>query len=169
MTPGSNLVLIGMPACGKSTIGVLAAKVLGLDFVDTDLLLQRQTGLRLHELLARGVTAFLEAENRLLASLDPTSSLVSTGGSAVYHEDGMANLKSRGRVVWIDVPYAELERRLGDMTTRGVVLAPGQTLRQLYDERLPLYRRWADDRLEVGREDLEASVSRLVAWTKSAP
>lgn len=158
----SNVILIGMPACGKSTVGVLAAKVWGLDFVDTDLLLQKQEGRRLHEILSReGSQGFLAAEDRLLSGLEVDRTVVSTGGSAVYHANGMTNLKALGTVVWIDVPYPEIERRLGDIATRGVVLGPGQSLRDLYDERQALYARWADLRLPVDREDLEATVGRL--------
>lgn len=158
-----NLVLIGMPASGKSTVGVLAAKVLGLDFADTDVLLQKQKGLRLHEILAReGPPGFLAAEDQLLSGFQVRDTVISTGGSAVYHDSGMRNLKARGLVVWLDVPFRELERRLGDISTRGVVLAPGQTLRDLYDERLPLYKKWADVRLPAGREALETTVGKLV-------
>jgi shikimate kinase len=153
-----------MPACGKSSVGVLAAKVLGLDFADTDLLLQRLEGARLHEILAQaGIEGFLAAEDSLLAGLQFSQTVVSTGGSAVYHQRGMARLKQLGPVVWIDVPFAEVQRRLKDMATRGVVLAPGQSLRNLYDERRPLYEKWADLRLEVGREDLEHTVAKLVS------
>ena len=159
----TNLILIGMPASGKSTVGVLAAKVLGLDFADTDLLLQKQEGRRLHEILSRaGAAGFLDLEDRLLGSLMLTESVVSTGGSAVYHRHGMENLKRLGPVVWIDVSYSEIERRLGDIATRGVVLAPGQTLCDLYNERRPLYEKWADHRLEAGREELETTVGKLV-------
>lgn len=170
MTPRSNLVLIGMPASGKSTVGVLAAKALGLDFVDTDLLLQKQEALKLHEILARdGSAGFLALEDRLLAGLTSDRTVVSTGGSAVYHRAGMENLKRLGTVVWIDVPYPEIERRLGDIATRGVVLGPGQTLKDLYDERQPLYKTWADVRLEVGREDLETTVNRLIGLVRPSP
>jgi shikimate kinase len=158
-----NLVLIGMPGCGKSTAGVLLAKVLGLDFVDTDLLLQKQEGALLHQILARGAGAFLEAEDRLLSRFEGEGCVVSTGGSAVYHQRGMTNLKRRGTVLWLDVPLDELSRRLGDMEARGVVLAPGQTLAQLYDQRRPLYAKWADHRLEAGQESLETTVARAKA------
>jgi len=158
-----SVILIGMPASGKSTVGVLAAKALGLDFVDTDLLLQKQEGLRLHEILQRdGASGFLSAENQLLSGLTVGSAVISTGGSAVYHAEGMKNLKAQGAVVWLDVPFAEIERRLSDVTTRGVVLASGQTLRDLYEERHPLYEEWADLKLPVDREDLETTVNRLL-------
>ncbi len=166
MSVPSNVILIGMPASGKSTVGVLAAKGLGFDFVDTDLLLQRQEGMKLSEILARGAKGFLDAEDGLLAALSVTQSVVSTGGSAVYHARGMAQLKSLGTVVWLDVPYDEIERRLGDMVTRGVVLKPGQTLRDLFDERRPLYESWADLRLAVGQEPLETTANRLVALVR---
>jgi len=159
----SNLVLIGMPASGKSTVGVLAAKSLGLDFADTDLLLQKQEGLRLPEILKqKGTAGFLDAENQLLAGLAVSACVISTGGSAIYHQTGMENLQKRGTIVWLDVPFIEIERRLSDVSTRGVVLAPGQTLRDLYDERQSFYERWADTRLKVIREDLETTVNRLV-------
>ncbi len=156
-----NLILIGMPGSGKSTVGVLAAKALGLDFVDTDLLLQKQERRRLPELLELGTELFLQTENRLLSSLRFDGAVIATGGSAVYHETGMRHLRSLGRAVWLDVAFAELERRLGDLAARGVVLAPGQTLRALYDERRPLYERWADVRLSVRRESLDVTASRL--------
>ncbi len=160
----ASLVLIGMPASGKSTVGVLAAKALGLHFLDTDLLLQKKMGLRLPEILLReGASGFLTAENHLLAELAFEDAVVSTGGSAIYHLQGMENLQRRGTVVWLDVPFAEIERRLSDVTTRGVVLAPGQSLRDLYQERQPLYEKWADLTLGVEREDLETTVSRLLS------
>lgn len=163
MTLRSNVVLIGMPGSGKSTLGVLVAKALGLDFVDTDLLLQKQEGLRLADILAReGSSGFLDLENRLLAGLEVEKTVVATGGSAIYHEPGMVHMKSLGPVVWIDVPFKELRRRLGDLVARGVVLAPGQSLKGLFEERRPLYERWADIRLDSGKEAHEATVARVV-------
>lgn len=162
MSPRDNLVLIGMPGSGKSTLGVLVAKALGLDFVDTDLMLQRQAGMRLAEILARhGTDGFLAMEDQLLASLEVEKTVVATGGSAIYHARGMAQMKALGPVVWIDVPFRELRRRLGDLAARGVVLDEGQTLRELFEERRPLYSQWADLRLPSGREPLEATVARL--------
>ncbi len=161
--PPSNLILIGMPGSGKSTLGVLAAKALGLDFADTDLFLQKQKGLRLHYLLEReGPAGFLAAEDRLLAGLNLNRTVIATGEARSTTKTAWRPLQRGGAVVWIEVPFAEIERRLSDIATRGVVLAPGQTLRDLYDERRPLYERWADQRLEVGREDLETTVGRLV-------
>ena len=159
-----GLVLIGMPGSGKSTVGVLAAKALGLDFADTDLLLQKREGLRLADILERdGPDGFLDAEGRLLAELDAHGAVVATGGSAVYHDAGMERLKTAALVVWLDVPFAELRSRLGDLKERGVVLAPGQSLLELHVERKALYEHWADERLEVDEGELLASTAaRLV-------
>jgi shikimate kinase len=164
-----GLVLIGMPGSGKSTVGVLAAKALGLDFVDTDVLLQKQEGLRLADILERdGPDGFLDAEGRLLVGLDALGTVIATGGSAVYHDTGMERLKQGAVVVWLDVEFAELRRRLGDLRARGVVLAPGQTLLELHIERKDLYERWADERLEIGAgEDLDTTAQRLVGLVTS--
>ena len=159
-----------MPASGKSTVGVLIAKALGLDFVDTDLLLQKHKAMLLHEIISReGPEGFLKAEGSLLAALAVEDAVISTGGSAVYHEIGMTNLKQGGRVVWLDVPFEEIVRRLGDIHSRGVVLGPGQGFRNLYEERQPLYEKWSDHRMVVDREDLETTVGRLLALVKPNP
>jgi shikimate kinase len=160
-----NIVLIGMPGSGKSTVGVLAAKALGLDFLDTDLLLQKREGLRLADILERdGPDGFLDAESRMLVELEASGTVIATGGSAVYHETGMERLKNSGLVVWIDVTFSELRVRLGDLRARGVVLAPGQSLLELHVERKALYEQWADERLEVDSgENLDTTAARLVA------
>lgn len=158
-----NLVLVGMPGSGKSTIGVLVAKGLGWDFVDTDLLLQRKHDATLAVLLERhGNAGFLALENQLLSELDFDRTVVATGGSACYHDAGMSHLGTIGTVAWIDVPLKELERRLGNLVARGVVLGPGQTLKDLYELRTPLYSRWSAIRVPVAKEDLETSVSRVL-------
>jgi len=165
----TGLILIGMPGSGKSTIGVLAAKALGLDFVDTDVLLQKREGLRLADILERdGPDGFLDAEDRMLTELDAAGTVVATGGSAVYSERGMERLKSAGLVVWLDVDFAELSRRLGDLRVRGVVLAPGQSLLELFVERKALYEQWADERLEVEDESLDTTAGRLVELVRAA-
>jgi shikimate kinase len=139
-----NVVLIGMPGVGKSTVGVLLAKVLARVFVDTDLLLQRRCGERLQPFIDRhGLAAFLAAEERLLCSLRARRAVVATGGSAVYSERGMQHLAHNGLIVWLDLPLAVLRSRLSDLPTRGVVREPGQSLAQLHALRRPLYRRHA--------------------------
>lgn len=140
-----NIVLIGMPASGKSTVGVILAKLLGYDFIDTDLLIQRRENCRLCELLeTRGIEALLRAESEVCRSLKVEHSVIATGGSAVYGEAAMRHLGDIGRVVYLEVDFDVLSGRLHDVRGRGVVLREGQTLEALYLERVPLYRRYAD-------------------------
>jgi shikimate kinase len=140
-----NVVLIGMPASGKSTVGVLLAKALGCGFVDTDILIQSGENLRLDEIIRRrGVDGFRQTEGEWICRLAVDRHVIATGGSAVYCPSAMDHLAASGVVVFLDVPFAELEQRLGDLDARGVLYAPGQNLADLHKERLPLYRRWAD-------------------------
>ncbi len=154
-----NITLIGMPGAGKSTLGVVLAKRLGYRFVDTDLLLQEGTGMLLSDLIERrGIEGFIEEENKLLAGLRCSHHVIATGGSAVYSEQGMENLKKLGRIVFIDIDMTELPKRLHtDLFTRGVVIRSGSTLQDLYDERRPLYQKYADITVNtVGLSTLEA-------------
>lgn len=140
-----NVVLIGMPGAGKSTVGVLLAKRLGYHFVDSDLLLQAREGRRLQEIIVSdGLAAFMKIEEEILCGLSGTRTVIATGGSAVYSESAMQRLQSLGRLVYIDVPVETLEARVRDMDTRGVVVDPGETYRDLYQRRSPLYQRYAD-------------------------
>ncbi len=159
----NNIILIGMPGSGKSTIGVLLAKMLAFDFVDTDLLLQAKAKKRLCDILAtEGRTVFRCMENDLLATLNLEHSVIATGGSAVYAEDGMKQLQTLGKIVYIDVPFAVLEKRLGDFSQRGVVLPRGMTLRDLYEERLPLYEKYADIHFPSNYPHIEDAVQALM-------
>lgn len=154
-----NITLIGMPGAGKSTLGVVLAKRLGYRFVDTDLLLQEGTGMLLSDLIERrGIEGFIEEENKLLEGLRCSHHVIATGGSAVYSEQGMENLKKLGRIVFIDIDMTELPKRLHtDLFTRGVVIRSGSTLQDLYDERRPLYQKYADITVNtVGLSTLEA-------------
>lgn len=154
-----NITLIGMPGAGKSTLGVVLAKRLGYRFVDTDLLLQEGMGMLLSDLIERrGIEGFIEEENKLLAGLRCSHHVIATGGSAVYSEQGVENLKKLGRVVFIDIDMTELPKRLHtDLFTRGVVIRSGSTLQDLYDERRPLYQKYADITVNtVGLSTLEA-------------
>lgn len=140
-----NIVLIGMPGCGKSTVGVVLAKNLAMEFIDSDLMIQREMGMRLSEIIDRyGDDGFREIENRVNSGIQAENSVIATGGSVVYGEEAMAHLKSIGTVVYLKLSYPQVEDRLGDLHARGVSVKPGQTLRDLYDERCPLYERWAD-------------------------
>ena len=158
-----NIVLIGMAGAGKSTLGVLLAKTLGMDFIDTDLLIQQQTGLLLQQLLDReGMDAFLQTEERIVCALETAGSVIATGGSVVYSARAMEHLAQNGCIVFLDVPYAQLEKRLTNITTRGVVMKKGYTLRDLYQERQTLYRQYAQVTVDCGTQDVEACVRELV-------
>ena len=162
MEQKTNIVLIGMPGVGKSTIGVILAKVLGYRFVDADLLIQEQEGKLLREIIEeKGTEGFIQVENRVNASIKAQKSIIATGGSVVYGQEAMEHLKEIGTVVYLKVSYAVLEKRLADIKGRGVVLKEGQTLETLYEERSKLYEQYAD--IEISEEGLsvEQTVERL--------
>jgi len=140
-----NIILIGMPGAGKSTVGVLLAKRLGYQFIDTDLLLQTRQNSRLQQIIAEnGLVAFKRLEEDILCTLQATHSVIATGGSAVYSERAMSRLKQLGLLVFIDIPLAELLERVNDMDSRGLVIGPDETYEDLYRERQPLYRMHAE-------------------------
>lgn len=163
MEQKTNIVLIGMPGVGKSTIGVILAKVLGYSFLDADLLIQEQEGKLLREIIEeKGTDGFIDVENRVNASIRADRAIIATGGSVVYGKEAMEHLKEIGRVVYLKVSYAILEKRLADIKGRGVVLKEGQTLETLFEERSKLYEQYAD--IEVSEEglDVEQTVEKLV-------
>ena len=140
-----NITLIGMPSSGKSTIGVLLAKRLGYSFVDVDILIQEKEGRLLKEIIAEeGLSGFLQVEERVNAELEAKKSVIAPGGSVIYGEKAMRHLKEISEIVYLKMSFEELERRVGNIVDRGVALKPGFTLRDLYDERVPLYERYAD-------------------------
>ena len=151
-----HIILIGMPACGKSTVGVLAAKTLGYRFVDSDLIIQERDGRRLHRIIREegqaGFLAIEEAVNLTLGN-DPVPSVIATGGSAVYSPAAMAHFKSVGTVVYLRLSFETVQKRLGNFTHRGVVMPAGYTLRDLYDERCALYEQYADVIIDESRTD----------------
>ena len=139
-----NIILIGMPGCGKSTVGVLLAKSLGFDFLDTDLVIQRRMGRRLQEIIdSNGLPAFLAVEEAALCTVDATHTVVATGGSAVYSARGMVHLAKQGVIVWLRVDLPTLEERLGDFAARGIAGVGAKTLADIFDECEPLYARYA--------------------------
>ena len=141
----NNIVLIGMPGVGKSTIGVILAKVLGYQFIDADLVIQKEEGKLLKDIIAEvGPEGFIEVENHVNASICAENSIIATGGSVVYGAEAMAHLKEIGTVLYLSLPYEEIKKRLSDIKGRGVVLRKGQTLKDLYDERTVLYEKYAD-------------------------
>lgn len=158
-----NIILIGMPGSGKSTVGVLLAKALGYGFLDTDLTIQQREGALLQQILnARGIEAFLDAEEGAICSVSCENTVIAPGGSAVCREGAISHLKALGPVVYLKVSPDELERRLSNISTRGIAMGPGQTIRDIYDVRAPLYERYADKIVEVGDQTLEKTVSAVL-------
>lgn len=154
--PPKHIILIGMPACGKSTVGVLAAKNLGYRFVDSDLVIQERDGRRLHRIIAEeGQSGFLAIEEavNLTLGLDDAPTVIATGGSAVYSPAAMAHFKSVGTVVYLRLSFETVKKRLGNFTHRGVVMPEGYTLRDLYDERTALYEAYADVIVDESQAD----------------
>ena len=143
-----NVTLIGMPSVGKSTVGIVLAKLTGRQFIDTDLILQK-SGEKLPSLISRlGAKRFIELESETLSKITAENSVIATGGSAVYGERGMERLKGVSTVIYLKAPVSELKRRLGDFSRRGVVTLGAKTVEELFAERAPLYERYADITIE---------------------
>ena len=160
----SNLVLIGLPGAGKSTLGVVLAKMLGYRFIDCDLVIQEAYGKTLQEIIdENGPAGFIEIENKVLQSIDAERSVISTGGSAVYSHEAMLHMKEIGTVIYLQIPYEEMAKRLGDLDERGVVLRDSKvsSLRALYDERIPLYEEYADIVFEANQPSIRESALAL--------
>ena len=158
-----NIVLIGMPGAGKSTVGVVLAKTIGMQFIDTDILIQERTGRKLQEILDQdGPDAFKRIEEETILSLHPRRAVIATGGSVVCSEAAMAHLKSIGVVVYLKIGYDEMVKRLRNSTTRGILLLPGQSLREMYEERVPLYERYADLTAPCSGRDLESVLESVL-------
>lgn len=158
-----NIVLIGMPGVGKSTVGVVLAKVMGYQFVDADLVIQEKEKKLLCEIIEEvGAEGFIEVENRINSRIEAQHAIIATGGSVVYGKEAMAHLKEIGTVVYLKLPYEELDRRLKDIKGRGVVLKDGQTLRDLYEERVPLYEKYADITVDEYQLNVEQTIEKIM-------
>ena len=158
-----NIILTGMPGAGKSTTGVILAKTLRMNFVDTDLVVQERAGRRLQEIIdAEGTAGFLAAEEEAVLSLRVKNAVIATGGSVVLSGKAMAHLKEDGVVVYLEISFPEMERRLRNITARGIVLPEGRGLRDMYDERVPLYRTYADITVRSTGWDFEAVVGKII-------
>ena len=155
-----NLILIGMPGCGKSTAGVLVAKTLGYGFIDSDLIIQTQEKRLLSDIIkSEGVNGFIDIENKVNASVWADRCVISTGGSVVYCAEAMEHLKSIGTIVYLKLSYEEIQRRLGNIILdRGVVIKQGETLKELYKERVPLYEKYADYVIDCENHTVEQTV-----------
>ena len=158
-----NLVLIGMPGVGKSTVGVILAKVLGYEFLDSDLMIQKEENALLREIIEKeGLDGFLEIENRVNASIKTMKAVIATGGSVVYCQEAMEHLKEIGTVIYLKLDYSILQRRLGNLKGRGVVLREGQTLKGLYHERTPLYEKYADIVIDEKKLNVEQTLQKIL-------
>lgn len=166
MNKKDNIILIGMPGAGKSTIGVVLAKKIGFHFVDSDLVIQRCEGRLLHEIIEQeGTEGFLEIENKVNGSMWEKCAVIATGGSAVYGKEAMEHLGEIGTIVYLKLPYEEIRDRLGDLNQRGVVLKPNQTLEMLFQERICLYEKYADVVVECeGKSirDIVIEISKVI-------
>ena len=163
-----NIVLIGMPACGKSVTGVVLAKSLKMKFIDTDLLIQEHAGKSLQEIIDHdGMEEFNRTEQAVLNSIEVENAVIATGGSAVYYDDAMKHLKENGTVIYIKAGLQDVKRRLRNIKTRGVAMGKGQSLAELYAERVPLYEKYADITVASSRHSMEKTVEDMINKVKA--
>lgn len=163
-----NITLIGMPASGKSTVGVLLAKRLGYSFVDVDILIQEKEKRLLKDIIEQdGLDGFKEIENRVNAELQVERSIIAPGGSVIYGEGAMEHLKEISTIVYLKLSYEEVEARLGDLKDRGVAVKDGMTLKDLYEERVPLYERYADITVDESGKTPGKTVDELRAMMEA--
>lgn len=164
MAGNDNVVLVGMPGAGKSTLGIVLAKIINYSFMDADLVIQQQCDKTLQKLIdACGPDGFIEVENEILRDIEAERTVIATGGSAVYSDEAMKHLASIGRVVYLKISYEQLVTRLSDLQERGVVLKGGigMSLRELFDERKPLYERYADITVDVDDLSITAAARKV--------
>lgn len=158
-----NIIFIGMPASGKSTVGVVVAKRLGYDFIDTDLLIQKQEKRLLKEIIAdMGNDGFLAIENQVNREVEAEHAVISPGGSVVYCKEAMEHFKEIGKIVYLKVSYETINSRISNAKKRGVVLKEGQTLRDLYDERTKLFEKYADYVVSEDGLRLEETIDKVL-------
>lgn len=154
-----NIILIGMPGVGKSSAGVVLAKVMGYKFADSDLIIQEKTGMLLKDIInEKGIDGFIQVENDINKTIDMENTVIATGGSAVYGQEAMEHLKTIGTIVYLKASYDDINARLGDLRGRGVVLKEGQSLKELYEERAPLYEKYADIIIEEKGKGIRETV-----------
>ena len=163
MNSGNNIILIGMPASGKSTVGVILAKILGMDFIDTDIVIQQREGFRLNEIIDKyGIDEFLKREEQIILDIKVSNTIISTGGSAVYSESGMKHLSRSSKVIYLEVGLEEMKNRLQDIKERGVVLRTGENIDEMYETRSKLYERYADVTVTEAGNSIDNTVEKVI-------
>lgn len=157
-----NIILIGMPGVGKSTVGVVLAKRMGFKFMDSDLVIQDTEGKLLHEIIEeKGIEGFIETEDRINAGINVDKTVLATGGSAIYGENAMKHFSEIGKIVYLYLPYEDLKDRLGDLNERGVVIRHGQTLEDLMEERTPLYEKYSMIKIDCTNKAIREIVAEI--------
>lgn len=160
----NNVVLIGMPGVGKSTSGVILAKVLNYDFLDSDLVIQKKTGQRLKDIISgEGIDGFNAVENQINREIQCENTVIATGGSVVYGKEAMEHFQKIGTIVYLKISYDSLDERLGDLDERGVVHKKGQTLQDIYEERTALYEKYADVTVDLDGKSVAETVDAVLA------
>ncbi len=158
-----NIILIGMPGVGKSTLGVVLAKELGYEFLDSDLLIQKKEKCLLKDILeTKGIDYFIQTENEVNSNIKASKTVIATGGSVIYGAEAMKHLKSIGTIIYLKLDYKTLSKRLDNLKNRGVVLKKGQDLKAIYDERTPLYEKYADLTIDESNLDLEKTLELVL-------
>ena len=159
----NNIILIGMPGCGKTTLGTELSEKLGYGYIDSDSVIVAREGKRLNEIIAEvGREGFLDIEAKINSELCANRCVIATGGSVIYRDKAMQHLKTLGKIVYLQLPYEVIERRLGDLKKRGVALKDGFTLKDLYNERTPLYEKYADITVRLEQAPLQDCVNKII-------
>ncbi|MBR4832495.1 MAG: shikimate kinase [Butyrivibrio sp.] len=160
----NNLILVGMPASGKSTVGVILAKILGYNFIDADIVIQKKDGRKLSEIIEKeGVQGFIDIENKVNSEIETEKTVIATGGSVVYGKEAMEHYKNIGKVIYLKVEMDILSKRLRNAKQRGVVMREDQSLISLYNERGPLYEKYADITIDEKDHTMEEVIADILA------
>lgn len=158
----SNIILIGMPGCGKSTIGVILAKTIGVGFIDTDLIIQQRENRLLQDIIdSDGIEFFLDCEAQAVKTVECNNTVIATGGSVVYREDAINHLKKNGKIFYLDVPLFEIKKRLNNISTRGIAAEKNDSIEDIYAERESLYKKYADEIIDLADCDIEEAIEKI--------